>query len=285
MNTFKLALLQMHVAGGELQANLAHAEELITQAANDGAQVLLLPEALDLGWTHPSAKTLAGAIPGGEACTRMCAATRQHGVYICVGLTEQAEDEVYNAAVLINPSGEVISLHRKINELEIGHPCYAQGDRLSVAHTPLATFGVMICADAFVGGQPITRALGYMGAQVILSPCAWAVDVDYNNEKNPYGNAWYYSYKPVCEDFNIWIAGVSNVGPISDGPWKGRICIGNSVVCDNKGEQVLVGPHGVDAEAILYIDIKPQTRPTRGTGWRKLWDRRAKEKAEAVKKK
>ena len=37
--------------------------------ADEGATVVVLPEAMTLGWTHPSARTEAEAIPGGETCT------------------------------------------------------------------------------------------------------------------------------------------------------------------------------------------------------------------------
>jgi len=33
-----------------------------------------------------------------------------------------------------------------------------------------------------------------------------------------------------------------------------------------------VGPYGADAEAMLYMDIKPEPRPARGDGWDRLWN-------------
>jgi predicted amidohydrolase len=55
--SFKLALLQMRTEPGDRNRNLAHAEELISTAAAKGAKCILLPEAMNLGWTHPSART------------------------------------------------------------------------------------------------------------------------------------------------------------------------------------------------------------------------------------
>ena len=45
---FTLAMIQMRVVGGDKQANLDHAVDLIDEAAQHGAQVMLLPEALNL---------------------------------------------------------------------------------------------------------------------------------------------------------------------------------------------------------------------------------------------
>jgi predicted amidohydrolase len=268
---FKLGLIQMLVEGGRKADNLRRADERIAEAAARGAHVVLLPEAMPLGWTHSSAETLADGIPAGESCARLGAAARQHGVYICSGLIERTNDSIYNAAVLINPAGEVILHHRKLNELDIAQPLYALGDRVRAARTPLATFGLMICADAFARGQVISRTLGWMGADVILSPCAWAVPADHDNARDRYGQLWLDHYCPVARDFRVWIAGVSNVGWISDGPWSGRKCIGCSLVIDSSGRTVARGPYGHDAEALVLVDIEPHPRPAQGANWEVFW--------------
>jgi predicted amidohydrolase len=177
-------------------------------------------------------------------------------------LVERADGAIYNAAVLISPEGRVCLHHRKIHELEIAHACYAPGNRLGVVDTPLGRLGVMICADAFAPGQVISRTLGLMGADIILSPCAWAVPPEHDNAKEPYGQLWRDNYGPVARDFRLWIAGVSNVGPINTGPWAGRKCIGCSMLVGPDGKVALQGPYGENAETILYAEIalKPRRR-------------------------
>jgi predicted amidohydrolase len=265
---FRLALVQMRVDGGEMERNLARAEARIAEAAAAGAACILLPETLDLGWTHPSSLTLAELIPAGRPCRRLRAAAKSAGVFVCAGLTERDGDAVYNAAILISPDGEVLLRHRKLNELEIGHAYYAQGDRLGVCHTELGTIGLLICADGFARGCVLSRSLGYMGADVILSPSAWARPADHDNEADPYGQIWRDSYMPVARDFSLWIAAASCVGPITAGPWQGRKCIGCSMVIDPAGQEVLQGPYGQDADTILYTDIHPVPRPARGDAWK-----------------
>jgi len=261
----------MRVVGGNLAANLRAAERMIGAAAKAGAQVVLLPEALDAGWTHPSGRDLADLVPRGHVCSAFCDAAQEHGLYVCAGLTERVGERVYNAAVLVSPKGQVLLHHRKLNELEIGHDAYDQGDRLAVAHTPLAAFGLMICADGAVRGQFVTRALGLMGADVVLSPSAWAGQAGYNNTRRPYGAMWRENYGAAARDFRMWIAGCSNVGRINAGPWKGHSCIGCSLVVDPSGTPVLTGPYGERAECLLTIDIAPVPRPARGTSWDRLW--------------
>ncbi len=264
---FKLALVQMELRGGDKEWNTGHAVDLIAEAAANHADVILLPECMDLGWTHPSSLTEAEEIPDGSPCAALRQAAKQHSVYVCAGLTEKAEGLVYNSATIIDPQGHVLCKHRKLNELSIGHPYYAQGDRLNVVETEFGTFGLMICADGFAKDRALTRSLCYMGADVILSPSSWAVPSDHNNTKNPYGATWRNAYIPVAKEFSVAIIGVSNVGDITDGPWKGWKCIGCSLAIDSAGEEILQGPYGADAESILYINIDPVQRPARGSEW------------------
>lgn len=264
---FKLAIIQMYVEPGDKEKNLAHAEELIKEAKANGADFALLPEMMDLGWTHPSAKKLAGQVPGGETCSRLCNAARKNNMYICCGIAERADGQVYNAAVVIDNFGKVLLKHRKLNELDIAHDVYAQGDCLGVCHTPYGTLGLMICADAFAKSNALAQALCYMGADVILSPSSWAVRPGFDNQATPYGKEWREAYKPVAREYSVWIAAVSNVGPVTEGPWKGWKCIGCSMVVGPDGQERITGPFGENAEKILYCLVNPLPRPARGTQW------------------
>lgn len=279
---YRLALVQMRVVGADKAGNLRRAARMVAAAGRAGAQVVLLPEALDVGWTSPRARELAEPVPSGAAYQALRDAARSAGVYVCAGLTERFGRSVYNAAVLISPKGRLLLLHRKLNELEIGHPAYDQGDRLAVARTPLGTFGLMICADGSAAGEVVTRSLALMGADLILSPSAWAVKPGYNNARAPYGGMWRRCYGAVARDFRLWIAGCSNVGVIDGGPWDGHSCIGCSLVVDPLGRPALMGPFGPKAEALLSIDIAPEPRPARGAGWERVWQDRARARQRRV---
>lgn len=266
MSHFKLALAQMTVVGGQKERNLRSAVESIAAAARSGASIVLLPEALDCGWCHSSAETLAGPIPDGDACMRLREAAKMHRIHVCAGLIERAGDSLFNSAVLISPDGEVLLHHRKIDELAMAHDLYACGDRVGVAHTKLGTIGLMICADGSAPSQAISRTLGLMGAQIILSPCAWAMPPDHDNEREPYGQLWLDNYGPVAKEFGLWIAGASNVGLVSEGEWSGHHCIGCSLVIDLAGKPALRGPYGFNAEKLLLVDVELDQQPFRSSG-------------------
>lgn len=271
-STFKLAMAQMLVVGGEREDNLNRAVARIEEAAKNGADIVLLPEVMDLGWTHSSAKTKAAPIPGGSTFQILGDAAKNNQVYVCAGIIEKDGSRTFNAAVLINRKGELVLKHRKINELDIAHDLYDQGDRINVCETEFGTIGLLICADASSKDYILPRSMGYLGADLILLPSSWAVEPDFNNLKTPYGGMWRDAFTAVCKEFNLNMVSVSNVGKISDGPWKDWDCIGNSMFVANGGDDVFVMPFGSNADTIAYQIVECVNRPARGTTWYKYWN-------------
>lgn len=266
---YRVGMGQILVEGGKPAANLRRADAAIKKAAEQGCRLIVLPECLDLGWTDPSARTFALPIPGAHA-EILAGAARENRIHVAVGLVERAGDRLYNSAVLLDPSGKILLHHRKINELDIGLDLYSVGDRLGVVETELGTIGLSICADNFPSSLAIAHVLARMGAQLILSPSAWAVIADHDNTNHDntgerYGKRWRDSYKELTRLYDVHVIGVSNVGPIAAGPWAGRKCIGCSLAMGPGGETLAEGPYGDDAEAVLCVDVRLRPPIARGT--------------------
>ena len=261
---FKLGMAQILVEGGRPDANLERAVQRMRQAAAEGCRLVVLPECMDLGWTHPSARRLAQPIPG-PTVDRLAAAARAHRIFVAAGLVERAADRLFNAAVLIGANGELLLLHRKINELDIALDLYSAGDRLGVVETELGALGLNICADNFPTSLAIGHTLARMGAQVILSPSAWAVDADHDNRVQPYGALWRGAYSQLTSLYDITLVGVSHVGWLTEGPWQGRKVIGCSLAMGAGGRVLAEGPYGADAEALVVVGVEPLPPIARGT--------------------
>jgi predicted amidohydrolase len=267
-----VGLAQILVAGGQPEANLARAALAIRKAADDGCRLVVLPECLDLGWTDPSARALAQAIPGPHAAA-LAAAAREHGVYVAAGLVERHSERhverqaerLFNAAVLLSPAGEILLHYRKLNELDIARDLYSVGDRLGVAHTELGVLGLNICADNFESSLAIGHTLARMGAQVILSPSAWAVEANHDQVRDPYGQLWTSAYARLTSLYDLTVIGVSNVGWITGGPWQGRKCIGCSLAMGPGGQVLAQGPYGENAATVVRVKIHPRPPIARGT--------------------
>lgn len=256
----------MLVEGGAAEANLGRAESMVLAAGARGCDMVVLPECLDAGWTHPSARALAQPVPG-PASERLSAAARRAGIFVVAGLTEREDASIYNTAVLISPEGTVLLKHRKINELDIAHDLYAPGDRLGVARTALGTIGLAVCADNFPDSLVFAHSLARMGCQLLLSPCAWAVDAGHDPKGDPYGALWLSAYQPVAALYDMAVIGVSNVGWLRAGPWAGRKCIGCSLAVAPGGAVLARGPYGEAAETLIPVRVELCPPIARGTGF------------------
>jgi predicted amidohydrolase len=250
----RVAMGQLLVKAGQPQANLDRAVEMIGQAAQAGADLIVLPECLDIGWTDQRARTLAQPIPGAHV-ERLAAAARQHGLYVAAGVVERAGDRLYNTAVLLDADGQQVLLHRKINELDIAMDLYTIGDRLGVVHTPFGVIGMDICADNIPDSLAIGHVLARMGAQILVAPSAWAVPPDHDQAADPYGALWLNAYQQLSRLYDLPIIGVSGVGRLENGPWAGWKMIGCSLAVGADGAVIAQLPYGEDAENLTVIEI------------------------------
>lgn len=254
---------QLLVEGGEPDRNLQRAEKMIAQAAEKKCDLILLPECLDLAWTHPSAKTEAQPIPGVHS-DQICAGAQRNHITVCAGLTEEDGDRVYNSAILVNGSGEIILKYRKINVLSVGQEFYAIGNLLSVVETPFGIIGVDICADNYMDGLPIGHTLARMGAQVILSPSSWTVDYSITEEDDPYGEKWIKPYSLLAKLYNLVIVGTTSVGVIVGGPYEGKKMIGCSLAAGREGI-IARGQYNEFAGELIMAEFDVPQREEKGT--------------------
>ena len=261
---YRAGMGQILVECGEPERNLGRARMAIWQAASLGCRLVVLPECLDFGWTHPSTREGAQPIPGAHSEV-IAEAAREAGIYVTAGLAERAGDLIFNAAILVSPTGEILIKHRKINELTIGQYMYSTGDRLSVVQTPLGIIGLNICADNFPDSLALGHSLARMGCQILVSPCAWAVDADHDNAVQPYGALWTEAYTTLAKLYDLTIIGVSNVGWLTAGPWSGRKCIGCSLAVGPGGEILAQGPYGDAAESVSVVEVRVLPRKVTGT--------------------
>ena len=79
----KVAMIQMSVKGNDMDVNLQRAATLVAQAAVNGAGIALLPECMDIGWTHPGSLLNASSIPDGKVFTTLVALAKKYQLYIC----------------------------------------------------------------------------------------------------------------------------------------------------------------------------------------------------------
>lgn len=230
----KVGMGQLLVEGGEPERNMERAVEMIRDAAKKKCDIILLPEVFDLAWTDVSAKKEGEEIPG-ERSDILCREAKKNKIYICAGLTEKFKKKVYNTAILIDKSGELILKYRKINLLKFEQEFYEVGQHLEVIDTEFGKIGINICADNYRDSLHIGHTLGRMGAELILSPSSWTVNYDVSEDKDPYKNKWLEPYTILASTYNLVIIGATSVGYLISGPYEGEKSIGCSLAVGKNG--------------------------------------------------
>lgn len=256
--TLRVGMAQMRVDAGRPEPNLARALERIASAAQAGCDLVVLPECLDLGWGDGRARQQAQAIPGPHM-QRLADAACEHRIFVAAGLVERRDTRLFNAAVLLDDAGQLCLLHRKLHELSVVGGLYAVGDRLGVAHTRLGVIGLAICADLAPESLAIGHVLARMGAQIIVAPSAWAVPPDHDPVAQPYGDLWLQSYGRLAAQYQLPVVGVSGVGRVEDGGWRGWPVIGASLAMRADGSVAARGRYGEQADELIVCELALRT--------------------------
>ena len=261
----KIGMGQLLVEGGEPERNLKRAQKMIEEARDAKCDIILLPECLDLAWTHPSAKKEAQPIPGAYSDI-LCQAAKDNHIYICAGLTEKdpIKNRVYNTAIFINFDGEIILKYHKINLLVVEQEYYSVGQHMEVVDTPFGVIGVNVCADNYIDGVVLGHALARMGPQIILSPSSWTVDYSKTEIDDPYGEKWLKPYSILANYYNLVIVGTTSVGVIVGGPYEGKKSIGCSLAVGPQGI-IAQGSYNEFAGELIVTEFEIPSRPEKGT--------------------
>ncbi|WP_214658872.1 carbon-nitrogen hydrolase family protein [Candidatus Formimonas warabiya] len=204
-----LGMIQFQAHPGKVDLNLQEAEMLIGQAAAQGAQIVLLPELWAIGYGIENPQAYAEKIPG-IISGFMSDQAKKHGIYLAGGFPEKGqEDRCYDAAILVNPQGIPILVHRKVHlycalgEDKIWHP----GNSFQVVQTEIGRIGMLICYD---GDFPESwRILALKGADLILHPTA------YESPCETFG-WWTKLYEAAALVNGVWCASANMVGDTPD---------------------------------------------------------------------
>lgn len=234
----KVGCIQLLVEGGEPQRNLDRAKEFILKAVEKGCDLIVLPEAMDFGWTHPSYKKKADFIPGNYS-NFFSILAKNLKIYICLGLVEKVlvneKMLFYNSALLINDFGEIILKHRKINEIGEAKKFYSTGTKVEVVDTKFGCIGLNICSDNYPNSLELGSCIGKMGANLLLSPSSWTIENSYDSTNNPYLDKWLNPLKSLAKKYEMTIIATTSVGYIVGGPFENRKMIGCSLIVDESG--------------------------------------------------
>jgi N-carbamoylputrescine amidase len=164
----RVAAVQIESKHGLVEVNHAHATPFVEQAAQAGAQVVVLPELFASGYVPNKALWDAAEPQGGPTVNWLRKTSKRLGIYLGAGLVETDGRDFFNIFVLSAPDGEVAGRVRKANAESY---CFRRGLGSHIIHTAIGKIGVGICADNHFTALP--KLMQEEAIDLMLMPHAW----------------------------------------------------------------------------------------------------------------
>jgi 5-aminopentanamidase len=170
-----VAVAQLALAVGELDANREAARTAVTQASAADARLVVLPELSDSGYVFrdaAEARSLASPSASGATLRQWRSWAAEHDLAIAGGFCELGADgRLYNSAAIVDASG-TRAVYRKVHLWDGEKEIFAPGeDAPPVVALPFGNVAVMICYDLEFPEWVRVAALG--GADLIAVPANW----------------------------------------------------------------------------------------------------------------
>jgi len=198
----QVAVLQCQGRPGDTAANLELLAARCRDAAAAGDRLLITPELFLTGF-HIGARVRALACRlDGPLVRSVRALARHHRLALCVGLPERDGAHVYDAALVVGPSGGILGCYRKhrlSGPFERGVFRRGSGRDLLFGLDGVRV-AVLVCYDMEFPEN--VRRLALAGAQVIAVPTAlsrdWAVVAEKLVPTRAFENGVFMAYADRC---------------------------------------------------------------------------------------
>jgi len=277
---FTIGLIQMRMAQ-DVDANLAHACEMLEAAAKKGVQVACLPELFRSPYfcksEDPSVFDLAENIPGKTTETLGKLADKL-GMVIIASLFERRTAGVYhNTTVVFDADGKDVGKYRKMHipddPLYYEKYYFTPGDLgFKAFDTKFGKLGQLVCWDQWY--PEAARLTAMQGAHALFYPTAigW-----HPAEKAEFGkaqaDAWEIVQRGHAIANGIYVAACNRIGfePSPDGG-KGIEFFGNSFIADPFGR--ILAKATSDKEEIITAICDPKLQEQIRRWWPFFRDRR-----------
>ena len=177
----KVAAIQLNAEFADVPANLRQAEQMISVAARQGAEVVVLPEFFTsaIGFA-PQMLTVAAQNAPVAAWMSVMAARYQ----CLVGGSYLVFDGVqaYNLFTLALPNGQLFE-HKKDLPTQFENCYYTKGDKIHILTTSIGPVGVALCWE-MIRYDTVKRLKGKVHF-VLAGSCWWDLPIDAPAERLP----------------------------------------------------------------------------------------------------
>jgi len=246
-NRFKLALVQLSVGANKTE-NIGRAALKISEAAQNGAQVISLPECFNSPYGTKYFGEYSEAVPDGPSCQLLKETAKKYKIYLIGGsIPESADGKLFNTSTVWCPEGNLIAVHRKIHLFDIDVPgkirfkesdSLSPGSSFTTFDTPWCKVGLGICYD--IRFAELAQVYRDKGCKLLVYPGA------FNMTTGP--AHWELLSRGRALDNQVYVATPS---PARD-PTADYVAWGHSTVISPWGEVMSTTE---EKEDIIYADI------------------------------
>jgi len=234
------------------KASIARADRLVRQAAEQGADLILLPETAFTGYTlGPRFREVCEPVPG-PSSDAMSALAAELKVHLAFGMGELEGERIRNALLLFGPDGRLLAKHWKAHlysaDVEAG---FTPGDSLAVCPTELGAIGLLVCKDSHLIES--VRVLDKMGAEIVLIP---SVGVAPDDAVYDTIDRWRWRMLANALFGRVFVVRADKVG--REGPW---LMIGHSMIIHPRAWMLAEGDM---KEQVIVADLRdpwPEGKP------------------------
>lgn len=258
MTSIRVAAAQFTV-DDDLDANLKRCLSAIDEAAQGGAQLVVLPEFCNhLSWYRDADHCWDVSVTlDGPWLAALAVSARQHGVHLVVNATVRREPGVITGtSLLYGPDGALLGQSDK--QVLMGH----ENDFLRraqavcpVVDTPIGRIGMYSCMDGVINETP--RGLALRGAQILC------------NSLNSFAYDEGDLHVPVRAPENrTWVVAANKVGPLIPEYLLEEVSNITSIPVPHlfgAGDSQIVAPNGTvlaradrDNAGVVFADIDPK---------------------------
>ena len=168
----KIACVQMDIEFGKPDVNFQRVAEYLAEAAENGADTIVLPEMWNTGYALTELDELADS--NGRTLEFLKDFAKQHGVNIVGGsVSTKKEDGFYNTMYVVNREGELVNEYDKAHLFGLmdEHIHLEEGQSLGTFTLEDTVCGGVICYD--IRFPEWIRAQALNGAKLIFVPAEW----------------------------------------------------------------------------------------------------------------
>lgn len=234
MSNPKVAVIQMHVEEDKMK-NMANAAAFVKEAAEQGADIAILPEMFNCPYKTSNFPIYAEE-EGGECYRLLSGVAKSLGIYLVAGTMPEKDSEgkVYNTSYVFDREGRKIGKHRKMHLFDIavkGGQHFRESDTLTagnsvtVFETEFGRIGLAVCYDFRF--PELARLMVEEGAKAVIVPAA------FNMTTGP--AHWEVMFRSRAIDNQVYTIGAAPARDVD----SCYISYGNSIVVSPWGEVLL----------------------------------------------